>query len=211
MNSSVLMKRIREVSPSFKARMAGVLFVLVVLTAAFTEFFARGRLSFAADLAAGIIEISGMIAVTLLFYDIFKPVNRSLSLLAASFNLLGLTFELLRFLPHGVNIGLGFHGFYWILIGYLIFRSTFLPRILGVLMAIAGLCWLTYLSPPLANYLSPYNLASGLLVEGLVFLWLLVMGVNAQRWKEQAGTTIASVRKWKPPSPADMGRTPAQH
>jgi hypothetical protein len=100
-----------------------------------------------------------MIAVTLLFYDIFKPVNRRLSLLAASFNFVALTLELLQFLPHGVNIGLGFHGFYWIVICYLIFRSTFLPRILGTLMAIAGLCWLTFLSPPLANYLSPYNLA----------------------------------------------------
>ena len=85
-----------------------------------------------------------------------------------------------------MNIGLGFHGFYWILIGYLIFRSTFLPRILGALMAIAGLCWLTFLSPPLADYLSPYSLASALLVEGLAMLWLLVMGVNVRRWKEQA-------------------------
>ena len=61
--------------------------MLVILTAAFTEFFVRDRLSFAADLAAGVIEVSGMIALTLLFYDIFKPVNRRLSLLAASFNL----------------------------------------------------------------------------------------------------------------------------
>jgi hypothetical protein len=96
-----------------------------------------------------------MIAVTLFFYDIFKPVNRRLSLLAASFNFVGLAFELLQFQPKGVNIGLAFHGFYWILIGYLIFRSTFLPRILGALLAIAGLCWLTYLPPRLANYLSP--------------------------------------------------------
>jgi hypothetical protein len=181
-----MMKRIVEASPRFKARMASVLFLLLVLTAAFTEFFARGRLSFAADLAAGIVEVSCMIAVTLLFYDIFKPVNRRLSLLAASFNFVALTLELLQFLPHGVNIGLGFHGFYWILIGYLIFRSTFLPRILGALLAVAGLCWLTFLPPRLANYLSPYNLASCLLVEGLVMLWLLVMGVNVQRWKEQA-------------------------
>jgi hypothetical protein len=100
-----------------------------------------------------------MIAVTLLLYDIFKSVNRSLSLLAASFNFAGLAFELIHFQPKGVNIGMGFHGFYWILIGSLIFRSTFLPRILGVLMAFAGLCWLTFLSLPLANYLSPYNLA----------------------------------------------------
>jgi hypothetical protein len=186
MNAAPMMKRFAEASPRLKARMSGVLFLVLVLTSAITEFFARGRLSFAADLAAGIIEVSCMIAVTLLFYGIFKPVNRHLSLLAASFNFVAVTLEILQFLPRGVNIGLGFHGFYWILIGYLIFRSTFLPRILGALMAIAGLCWLTFLSPPLASYLSPYNLASALLVEGLAMLWLLVIGVNVQRWKEQA-------------------------
>jgi hypothetical protein len=52
-------------------------------------------------------------------------------------------------------------------------------------MAISGLCWLTFLSPPLANYLSPYMLALALLLEGLVMLWLLVMGVSVQRWKEK--------------------------
>jgi hypothetical protein len=119
-------------------------------------------------------------------------VNTRLSLLAAAFNFVALTLELLQFLPHGVNIGLGFHGFYWILIGYLIFTSTFLPRILGPLMAIAGLCWLTFLVAPLANYLSPYNLASALLVEALVMLWLLVMGVNVQRWKDRSITVGAS-------------------
>jgi hypothetical protein len=185
MSAAVMMKRIAGVSPRFKARMAGVLFLLLVLTAGFPEFFARGRLSLAADLAAGLIEVSCMIAVTLLLYDIFKPVDRRLSLLAASFNFVALTLELLQVLPHGVNIGLGFHGFYWILIGYLIFKSTFLPRILSGLTAIAGLCWLTFLSPPLANYLSPYNLASALLVEGSVFLWFLVMGLNVPKWGEK--------------------------
>jgi len=152
-----LMKRIAEASPRFKARMAGVFFLLTMLTAAFTELVARGRLSFEADLAAGIVEISGMVAVTLLFYPLFKPVNRNLSLLAASFNLAGLTLE-----------------------------ATFLPRILGALMAIAGLCFLTFLSTQLANSQPPYNLVSGLVGEGLVILWLLVMGVNVQRWKEQS-------------------------
>jgi hypothetical protein len=42
----------------------------------------------------------------------------------------------------------------------------------------------TYLSTPLANDLSPYNLICGLLGEGLVLLWLLVIGLNAQKWKE---------------------------
>jgi hypothetical protein len=96
-------------------------------------------LGFAADLLAGLIEVSGMIAVTLLFYDIFKAVNRSLSLLAAFFNFVGLTLELLQLNPRGVVIGIGFHGFYCLLISYLIFRSTFLSRILGAPMALAGL------------------------------------------------------------------------
>jgi Domain of unknown function (DUF4386) len=186
MSAAVIMKRIAEASPRLKARIAGALFLLLLLTAACTEFFFHGRLSFAADLAAGVIEVSCMIAVTLLFYGIFKPVNRGLSLLAMSFNFVAVALLLLRFLPHGMNIGLAFHGFYWILIGYLIFKSSFLPRILGALPAIAGLCWLTFLPPPLAHYLSPYNLASVLLMEGLVMLWLLVMGVHEQQWKEQA-------------------------
>ena len=186
MRAAVMMKRIAEVSPSFKARMAGVLFLFLVLTSTFTEFIARGKLSLAAHVAAGVIEVSCMIAVTLLLYDIFKPVDRRLSLLAASFNFVAVALELLQFLPHGMNIGLGFHGFYWILIGYLILRSTFLPQILSALTAIAGLCWLTFLSPTLTNYLSPYILASAFLVEGSVFLWLLVMGLNAPEWEEKA-------------------------
>jgi len=181
-----MLKRIREVSPRFKARIAGVLFLLVILTAAFTEFFVRGRLGFAADLVVGLLEVSGMIAVTLLFYDIFRAVNRSFSLLAASFNFVGLTLELLQWNPRGMVIGIGFHGLYCLLMGYLLFRSTFLPRILGAPMVLAGLCWLVFLSPTLTNYLSPYNLALGLLGEGSLSLWLLVMGVNVQRWKEQA-------------------------
>jgi hypothetical protein len=181
MNAAVMMKRIAEASPRFKARIAGVISLLSLLAAVFGEFIVR-RLEFAGDL----IALSGMVAVTLLLNDIFKPVNRGLSLLAASFNLVGLTFGAFRWNPRGVDITVVFSGFSCLLIGYLIFRSTFLPRILGALMALAGLGWVTYLSPSLAKYLSPYNLALGVLGQESVMLWLLVMGVNAQRWKEQA-------------------------
>jgi hypothetical protein len=184
--SAVMMERIAEASPRFKARMAGALYFFSLLTAAGTELFVRGRLNIAGGLIAGAV----MIVVTLLLYDydIFKPVNRGLSLLAASANFVGLAFEALRLQPRGVNAALVFAGFYCLLIGYLIFRSTFLPRSLGALMAFAGLGWLTYLSNPLANYLSPYNLTSGLVGEASVFLWLLVMGVNVAKWGERVGT-----------------------
>ena len=176
------MVRIADVSPRLRARIAGALYLLSFLTAAFAELFARGTLNYVGGLAA----VLGMVVVTLLLYAIFKPVNRWLSLLAAFFGLAGLTFEALRSQPWGVNVAIVLAGFYCLLIGYLIFRSTFLPRILGVLMALAGLAWLTWLSNPLLKFLSPYNLAAGALAELLVFLWLLVMGLNAQRWNELA-------------------------
>jgi len=84
------------------------------------------------------------------------------------------------------RIALVFFGFFCLLIGYLIFKSDFLPRILGVLMALAGLGWLTFLSPPFGAKYFPYLLAAGAIGEGAWALWLLVVGMNEQRWKEQA-------------------------
>jgi hypothetical protein len=175
------LERVVEASPRFKARMAGALSLLGLLSAVFGEFFVR-RLEIAGDL----IAVVCMVAVTLLLYIIFKPVNQDLALLAASFNLVGLTCGALRWNPRGVDIPVVLNGFYCLLIGYLVFRSNFMPRILGALMAIGGLGWLTFLSPLLANRLSPYNLASGILGQESVMLWLLVMGVNVKRWREQA-------------------------
>lgn len=123
--------------------------------------------------------------VTLLFYHIFKPVNRSLSLLAAILSLAGCVSGALgafQLAPSPIH-PLVFFGWYCLLIGYLIVRSTFLPRILGGLMALGGLGWLTFLSPALAERLSPYNLAPGIIGEGVLALWLVAVGVNAQRWR----------------------------
>jgi hypothetical protein len=180
-------KRTRETSPRLKARIAGVLYLLAVLTAVFSEFVVPGRLGFAAVL----IPVSSYIAVTLLLYGIFRPVDGSLALLAVCFNLAGLTLEALQWQPRSVNLGMVCHGVYCLLIGYLIFRSTFLPRTLGVLMVLAGLVWVMYLSPPVAKDLSPYNTAVGILGDALPMLWLLVMGVNVQRWRETACATEA--------------------
>jgi hypothetical protein len=53
-------------------------------------------------------------------------------------------------------------------------------------MVVAGLGWLTSLSPALADWLAPYNLLPGILGEGVLIVWLLAKGVDVQRWREQA-------------------------
>jgi len=56
----------------------------------------------------------------------------------------------------------------------------------GVLFALAGLGWLTFLSPSLATVLTPVTMSTGLVGEGSLGLWLLIKGVDVQRWREQA-------------------------
>jgi hypothetical protein len=233
------MERIAEASPRFKARMAGVFEVLEGMTSAFGQVFVLGRLVVFSDAAAtaanilghqplfwlgfvsSLIGVACHIAWTLLFYELFKPVNRSLSLLAAFVGLVvcglqaltsllylapllilqggssvsaftaeqlqALALIFLKLNAYAFEIDLVFFGFWCVLAGYLIFRSTFVPRILGVLLAIDGLGWATYMYPPMANHLFPFIAAASALAEIPLQLWLVVMGVNPQRWKEQAG------------------------
>jgi Domain of unknown function (DUF4386) len=86
----------------------------------------------------------------------------------------------------GAATALVFFGFYALLTGYLIMRSTFLPRILGVVSVFGGLGWLSFLYLPLGYRVFPYIAAFGLLGAVALILWLLVFGVNEQQWKEQA-------------------------
>jgi hypothetical protein len=142
---------------------------------------------------SGLASTASYVAVTILLYFLFRPVNRIVSLVAALFSLAGCAngyLAPLHLLPFRIN-SLVFFGCYCLLIGYLIFRSTFMPRILGVLMAMAGLGWLTFIYHPLATYLSPYHYIMGGIGEGLLTLWLLVMGVNSERWRQQAGAVEA--------------------
>jgi hypothetical protein len=177
-------------SPQLRARMAGVFYLLTFLTGAFAAFV-NGKLVVYRD-AFSLVATACYVVVTVLFYGLFKLVDESLSLIATLFSLVGCAisaanvFHLVSYPLRAVN-PLALFGVYCVLIGYMIFRSTFLPRILGALMAFGGLGWLTFVSPELANYLSPYNLVPGILGEGALTVWLLVFGVNAEQWKEQAG------------------------
>ena len=227
-------------SPLFKARMGGFCWLMCFLTSIYplilsTQLMVPGDAAataasllahetlFRSGTAALLISTAFYIAATLFIYEVLKPVNRSLSLLAAFFSLVGCAVGALSclfdFVPFIVlkgapslsvftteqlqalsymflvvraranDIGLVFFGLHCLGIGYLILRSTFLPRIMGALMVVAGFGWLTFLSPPLAQSLAPFNMLPGAVGELSLTFWLLVKGVNVQRWNEQAGTT----------------------
>jgi hypothetical protein len=245
MSTAVLTDRLGDASPRLKARMAGACQLLEALTAAFGQVIVLDRLVVAGNAAAtaanilgherlfwlgyasSLIGVASHIAWALLMYVLLKPVNRTLSLLAAFVILVGcamqaltsffylaplvilhggsslsaftaeqwqsLALMFLKLNAYAFNIDLVFFGFWCILTGYLIFRSTFLPRILGVLLAISGLGFVTYLYPPLAYHLFiPYIATASALGEIPLELWLIVMGVNVQRWKEQANAARSS-------------------
>jgi hypothetical protein len=184
-----------------------------------TNLLAHERL-FRLNLALGLIATALYIAVTVLFYGLFKPVNKTIALLAAFLSLAGCAIQavgsLFRIAPFVVLDGspylrafkldqlqamaliflklniqatfiyLAFFGMFNLSIGYLIYNSTFLPRILGLLMALSGVGWLMFLSPPLATHFLPFIELLGILAEASLMLWLLVLGVNVDRWQQQA-------------------------
>jgi hypothetical protein len=92
---------------------------------------------------------------------------------------------------YGFGVGLIFFGFECLIDGYLIFRSEFLPRILGVMIFIAGICYLTnsfllLFSPKLEGLLFPIILGPlAFIGEFSMCLWLIVKGVNMKKWEER--------------------------
>jgi hypothetical protein len=96
-----------------------------------------------------------------------------------------LAYMFLKLYSQAYGVALVFFAFYGLLTGYLAFKSTFLPRIVGALMMLSGLSWLTFLSPLFAmKYFSYILMTAG--GEGLFALWLLVKGVDAERWTQRA-------------------------
>ena len=92
------------------------------------------------------------------------------------------------------NIALILFGVTCIIWGYLIFRSGYLPKLIGVLMQIAGACYLiacfsALFFPTFANMISPAILLPALIGEASLCLWLLVKGVNLAKWNHQLNST----------------------
>ncbi|MFN2636065.1 MAG: DUF4386 domain-containing protein [Gemmatimonadaceae bacterium] len=102
---------------------------------------------------------------------------------------------LLRINDYGAAIALAFFGFSTALQGWLIYRSGFLPRWLGVIGMIGGLGWLTFLSPSLGMRVFLFVALYALIGVLIMVVWLLTVGVDEQRWRQRAAAAAASI--WK--------------
>lgn len=136
------------------------------------------------DVAGGIIKtFARVFYITPLFVLGGTPALASLQ----PDQLQAIALILLRANNYGAATAMAFFGFSTLLDGYLIFRSTFLPRWLGVLAMASGLCWLLFLHPPLGSRAFPITALFGLFSSAATILWLLIKGVDQARWREEAG------------------------
>lgn len=157
-----------------KARLAGLFYVVAFVFGVLAMALRSGRV------ATNTIAALSYVAVTILFYQLFKPVNRTLSAIAASLSLAGCavgSLALMHLMPVDIN-PLVFFGFYCLLIGYLVVRSTFLPPLLGFGMMMAGLAWLTFISASVARAAFPFNVGAGMVGEGALTIWLVAVGAR---------------------------------
>lgn len=91
-----------------------------------------------------------------------------------------LAYVFLKLYSQAYGVAIVFFGFYCLFTGYLAFKSSFLPRAIGALMMVAGVSWLTFLSPPFAaKYF--YFVLMGAVGEALFAMWLIMKGVNVDR------------------------------
>jgi Domain of unknown function (DUF4386) len=225
-------------SPQIYARMAGLLYLFVIVLGGFAYGYVPGKLLadnavatannilsheflWRAGMLAAALVVACALAQLLFEFLLLRPVQRNITLLAVFFNLTSLAIEALANLGYFValsilkgrgtpdaaqfsqadawaslavemhdttlNISFLFFGITCLLYGYLIARAGFLPRFLGVLMTLAGLCYgansvLNFLNLQPAGF--PWLLVPAGLSELALCLWLLIAGVNTAKWYE---------------------------
>lgn len=223
-------------SARIRARLAGLLYLVLMVAAMFAEAGMRGSLIVSGDAAAtarnilsheGLFRLGGGAdllsflcdtALAGLLYGLLKPAGSGLALQAAIFRAVysalaaSLTFSLfvvpsilhgaglgaftlpqiqalalvmIKVHSAGYNVALVFFGIHIVLIGALIVRAPYLPAWLGWLLGVAGVCYLVnsglnLLAPRYSLY--PFILLPGLVAEGALMLWLLIVGVSTAKW-----------------------------
>lgn len=229
---------LRDISPSTRGRILAALYLFVITSGIIAQAGIADRLVVSGDAAKTaanilsnrslyrgaytifMLEMVAQVCTSVLFYDLLKPVDRSLARLSmvlgvtasgiktmarlfyyaplivlgpASFlsafppvQLEALSLLFIRINSQGAAIALVFFGFEALLRGWLLYRSGFLPRFLGVLSMIGGIGWLTWLWPPFGSQMFiPVALFA---IAGVVATagWLFIRGVDDAKWQERA-------------------------
>src|SRR6185503_9351677 len=238
---------IAETSPSTRGRILAALYLFVIFAGIIAQAFISDGLVVSDDAtktAANIVaneslyrlgftifmlEMIAQAVATMMFYDLLKPVNRSVARASLIIGLTGcgiktmarlfyytplillggasylsalppaqveaLSLAFLKINSQGAAIGLAFFGFEGLLRGWLILKSGFLPRFLGVLSMVGALGWLTFLWPPLGYQLF-YAIALVALVGVIATTgWLFIRGVDDAKWTARA--TLAATSIWR--------------
>jgi hypothetical protein len=181
------------------------------------------RLGVASDSIVFLIEI----VLTVLLYVLLKPVNKTLSLIAAFSRLAMTVIQGMNLLNHFIVLlllsGAGyltifapdqlqalvmlflnahesvvliwglFFGLHLLVFGYLVYKSGYLPKFLGILLLIVAFC---YLIQDFGNMLFPQYKALFTSIGSLAFLeivfplWLLIKGVNVEQWQKRVSESV---------------------
>lgn len=213
--------------PIAAARLAGLLYLLIILLGLTSELALRGALlvpgdamataerilaapgSFRLSIAADTVMALADVALAVLLYLLLRPVDAPVALMAMVFRLvqaaliaMSLLFQYSALLAlerfggaaaetallatelhgHGYDLGLIFFGINSLLTGWLLLRSGYVPRVLAVLLALAGLVYvcgsaLLFLAPALAGLFAPAYLVP-VIAETAFCLWLLIRGLG---------------------------------
>ena len=234
-------KSIPSDSPLFTARMAGALWLAVIVISGVdaatspigissdavttahsilaSEF--RYRLGVLAEIVAGTCYLG----VTVLLYQLLQPVSKGLALFAACCGAIGLSIgatltvpdlgvvpllksaqlpsgdaaqtqaiavSSIRMFRLGFTVSMVYFGFQCATVGYLIARSGFIPKAIGILLAIGGSFYVissltTFLSPTAGSMLGRVVIPVAFIGEGATMLWLLFKGVNVAKWHLRTG------------------------
>lgn len=219
-----------------KAAIAGLLYLICIVSGFSAEAFVRGTLVAYGDAAltasrilaapsvyrwgflADLISFTTGILVSVIFYDLFRVVSRPVARVALAFAIVSNTVSIAAsifcyaplYLLSGANyldafapgqlhamallslhlyqfafmVNLGLFSVDCLATGYLIYKSTFLPRVLGVMLAIGGVGYLynsvAYFMPPaVLPDLFPYSYVPSFIAETTLALWLVIARVDA--------------------------------
>jgi len=231
-----------KMNPNKTARVAGFLYLILIICGMFSYMFVNSRLIVPGDTATTVnnimasksLYVSGIISwlisevafvlLVYVLYKLLKPVNKNHALLMVMFVLVAVPISFINELnkfaallllsgadyltaftanqlhalvplfldlhEYGIHINSMFFGLWLLPFGYLVFKSGYIPRILGILLMIGWLGYMLefftfFLLPDFNAAIEPVFMITGI-GEFLLPLWLLIKGVNVKQWEKRA-------------------------